>query len=57
MSDHHVAINLLAGPNASPVSPQISGLASFSVHRGTVPAPSSDPSNISIDPVDAPHRT
>jgi len=47
---HHVAINLLSGPDATPVSPLISGLDSFSIQRDTVTERLSDPSNIFIDP-------
>jgi catechol-2,3-dioxygenase len=30
---HHLAINLIEGRNAAPISPEISGLESFSIYR------------------------
>jgi catechol 2,3-dioxygenase len=47
---HHIAINLLSGPNAKPVSPRFSGLASFSLQRDTVASILQDPSSITIVP-------
>ncbi len=48
---HHVAINLLAGPNAAPVIPEISGLASFSIRQSGLRNEAKDPSNLLIVPV------
>lgn len=47
---HHLGINLAAGHHAAPVSPQISGLASFSLQRETLTADRADPSNILLTP-------
>jgi catechol 2,3-dioxygenase len=47
---HHVAINLLAGRSAAPITPEISGLSSFSIQRGSLPAPLLDPSGILLTP-------
>ena len=46
---HHLAINLAAGHNASPVSPQASGLAGFSVLHPSVARNLQDPSHIRIN--------
>jgi catechol 2,3-dioxygenase len=54
---HHVAINLAAGHNATPVSPQFSGMESFSVFRSTVKQPLTDPSHILVTPPDTLHET
>lgn len=45
---HHLAINVAAGHNASPVSPQASGLAGFSVHHPSVIGNVQDPSHILV---------
>jgi catechol 2,3-dioxygenase len=50
---HHVAINLLAGPHAAPVTPQISGLASFSIRQSNLPNEKADPSNFLVVPLRA----
>jgi len=47
---HHVAVNLLAGPNAAPTAPDISGLASFSIRRANLPRDQMDPSGIALKP-------
>ncbi|HLZ12516.1 MAG TPA: VOC family protein [Candidatus Acidoferrum sp.] len=47
---HHIALNLLAGPHAAAVSPQISGLAGFSVQRDTLATQMWDPSHIVVVP-------
>lgn len=47
---HHVAINLLAGARAAPVTPDISGLASFSISHSSLPQERIDPSNIRVMP-------
>ena len=47
---HHVAINLVAGPNAAPVTSNISGLASFSLRPENLPSEKPDPSNILVEP-------
>ena len=51
---HHLGINLAAGHNAAPVSPQISGLAGFSLQRETLTANRADPSQILLTPALAP---
>jgi catechol 2,3-dioxygenase len=47
---HHIAINLAAGHNAAPVSPNASGLASFSLRRNTLTHSLIDPSRILVTP-------
>jgi catechol 2,3-dioxygenase len=47
---HHIAVNLAAGHHAAPVSPTVSGLASFSLDRPTLTRTRSDPSHIAIHP-------
>jgi catechol 2,3-dioxygenase len=47
---HHVAINLLAGRNAAPVTPEISGLARFSIRSSALSAERTDPSGINLEP-------
>ncbi len=47
---HHVALNLLSGRNASPVTPDISGLASFSIREFTLSTVRTDPSGIELKP-------
>ena len=45
---HHVALNLVEGRNAAPVAPEISGLESFSIDRGTVSREVLDPNGIRL---------
>ncbi len=47
---HHVAINLLEGRNAAPVTPEISGLKSFSIHRDSFEKERRDPIGIRLVP-------
>ena len=45
---HHVAINLVEGRKAAPVTPEISGLESFSIERDTVQRKIVDPNGIAL---------
>jgi catechol 2,3-dioxygenase len=45
---HHLAINLVEGRNAAPVSPEITGLESFSVRRDLLEKDRVDPSGIRL---------
>ena len=47
---HHVAINLLSGRNARHVTPDISGLAGFSIRSSSLPTKRTDPSGIELNP-------
>jgi catechol 2,3-dioxygenase len=47
---HHLALNLMEGRGAAPISPEISGLESFSIRRDTVPEKLVDPDGINITP-------
>jgi catechol 2,3-dioxygenase len=47
---HHLALNLMEGRGAAPISPEVSGLHSFSVRRGTVSGELVDPNGIKILP-------
>ena len=47
---HHLAINLVEGRNAAPITPEISGLESFSIHRDSVSKVLADPNGITISP-------
>lgn len=47
---HHLAINLLSGRNAAPVTPDKSGLASFSIRPSSLPRQQTDPSGIQLKP-------
>ena len=47
---HHLAINLVEGRNAAPLTPEISGLESFSIHRDSVSKVLADPNGITISP-------
>jgi catechol 2,3-dioxygenase len=45
---HHLALNLMEGRGAAPISPEISGLESFSIRRDTVAEKLVDPNGINI---------
>lgn len=45
---HHLAINLVEGRNAAPISPDITGLESFSIHRNSFETERMDPSGIRL---------
>jgi catechol 2,3-dioxygenase len=47
---HHLAINLVEGRKAAPVTPEISGLESFSVHRALYQRERRDPAGIRVLP-------
>jgi catechol 2,3-dioxygenase len=47
---HQVALNLMEGRGAASISPEISGLESFSIRRDTVPEKLLDPNGIKITP-------
>lgn len=48
---HHVAINLLSGRNAEAISPEMSGLAGFSIRSSNLPSERTDPSGIHLKPL------
>lgn len=52
---HHIAINLVAGPNAAPVSRTDRGIDGFSLSRETVTAALPDPDGILLTPPQKPH--
>lgn len=47
---HHLALNLMEGRGAAPISPEISGLESFSIRSDTVSEKLVDPNGIQITP-------
>jgi catechol 2,3-dioxygenase len=47
---HHLAINLVEGPHAAPVTPDVAGLESFSVHGDFFQKETLDPAGISVLP-------
>lgn len=47
---HHLAVNLLSGSNAAPVTPDASGLASFSIRSRNLSHQQTDPSAIQLKP-------